>query len=78
MVKRTRFGPGLAAKYLSHFDLQTVCEPRLQPGATPEGFSQRRGDHFRVVPEDVGEVALPVIEDLVPVLIVDIRALRGV
>ena len=52
--------------------MKPVCSPKPEPKASRQGL----GDDRRVVPEDVGVVALPEIEDPVAVLVRDVRPRR--
>jgi hypothetical protein len=70
-----RTGP--VTEHLGHPGLEGVREPRLEAESRAKGGRKGRGDHRWVVPQDVCVVALPEIEDGVPVLVHHAGAVGG-
>ena len=69
-------GTGSARDPLGHLGLDLVHHPALQTAAVLEYRGQRVADQHRVVPQHIGEMALPVVEQALPIQILDRRA-RG-
>ncbi len=66
-VPAPAFGSGAPAEQLRRLDLQQVGEAGLQAESVLEGGAQGFGDHRGVVPQDVGVMPLPEVEDAVTV-----------
>ena len=77
VVKRARSRPSSAGTGSRPSRSAAIRKARLQPGAAGKRLSQHPADLGRIVPQDIGKVTLPEVEDRVPVLVPYVASSRA-